>query len=414
MNERLNVYQRKDGRYEGRLTLGFTEGKRSYKAFYGKTAEEVTEKMLEFRRTGNVNGVPAAALPLAPSSVTVSTASTSPLTTSTVLNPAIEKMTFGTVYAEWFYSVTYRVKESTAANYTNKADKHVLPTFRDTPISEITQYSIYQFIKSLQDSGLSNRYICDILVLVQSVFRYAARTYRIFNPMDGLIKPRTPKPELNLLTPEEDAKLLKIVVKNPDSTMLGIALARFTGLRVGEVCALQWSDIDFNRQTLKVSKTVQRVRITEGVSGKSYNEWLAGADENQNAVRKTKLILTDPKSETSKRVIPIPRTLLDYIKKFYTEETDDDTFVLSGTSKPLEPRTMQMRFARVLEKANLPSVHFHSLRHYFASLCIKLGFDVKALSEILGHSSVEITLNRYVHTSFDMKVEYMNRLKMKG
>ena len=318
MNERLNVYQRKDGRFEGRLTLGFTEGKRSYKAFYGKTAEEVTEKMLEFRRTGNVNGVPAAALPLASSSVTASTASTSPLTTSTVLNPAIEKMTFGTVYAEWFYSVTYRVKESTAASYTHKADKHVLPTFRDTPILEITQYSIYQFIKSLQDSGLSNRYICDILVLVQSVFRYAARTYRIFNPMDGLIKPRTPKPEMNLLTPEEDAKLLKIVVKNPDSTMLGIALARFTGLRVGEVCALQWSDIDFNRQTLRVSKTVQRVRITEGVSGKSYNEWLAGADENQNAVRKTKLILTDPKSETSKRVIPIPRTLLDYIKKFVT------------------------------------------------------------------------------------------------
>ncbi len=87
--------------------------------------------------------------------------------------------------------------------------------------------------------------------------------------MDGLIKPRTPKPELNLLTPEEDAKLLKIVVKSPDLTMLGIALARFTGLRVGEVCSLQWSDIDFTRQTLRVSKTVQRVRITEGVSGKS-------------------------------------------------------------------------------------------------------------------------------------------------
>lgn len=159
---------------------------------------------------------------------------------------------------------------------------------------------------------------------------------------------------------------------------------------------------------------MQRVRITEGISGKSYNEWLAGADENQNAVRKTKLILTDPKSETSKRVIPIPKTLMEYIKKFHDEDADDDNFVLSNTSKPMEPRTMQMRFARVLEKANLPSVHFHSLRHYFASLCIKLGFDVKALSEILGHSSVEITLNRYVHTSFDMKVEYMNRLKMKG
>ena len=119
-------------------------------------------------------------------------------------------------------------------------------------------------------------------------------------------------------------------------------------------------------------------------------------------------MITEPKSQSSVRTIPIPRFLMEMLCK---AKSSSECFVLSGNNKPVEPRAMQYRFAKILKKVNLPSVHFHSLRHAFATNCIALGFDVKTLSEILGHSSVEITLNRYVHSSMDRKRAYMGLLK---
>jgi len=117
----------------------------------------------------------------------------------------------------------------------------------------------------------------------------------------------------------------------------------------------------------------------------------------------------EPKSESSKRCIPIPECLVTLLEVY---QGKPEEFLLSGKEKPVEPRTMQYRFAKILKNVNLPSIHFHALRHMFASNCIKLGFDVKALSEILGHSNVEITLNRYVHSSFTQKQAYMNRVQL--
>ena len=171
---------------------------------------------------------------------------------------------------------------------------------------------------------------------------------------------------------------------------MGVALSMSTGIRIGELCGLQWQDIDLEKRILTVRKTVQRIQC-------------------KNGLRKTKLIITDPKSESSMRSIPLTESIVEFLKEFKGE---DNKFVLSGKNKPLEPRTMQYRFAKILKNVNLPSVHYHSLRHVFASTCIKLGFDVKTVSELLGHSSVEITLNRYVHSSFDQKREYMERLNL--
>ena len=127
----------------------------------------------------------------------------------------------------------------------------------------------------------------------------------------------------------------------------------------------------------------------------------------QDAVTKTKLIITEPKSESSQRSIPIPECMMPMLQKF---QANGENFVLSGGEKPVEPRVMQYRFAKILKNVKLPSVHFHALRHMFACKCIKLGFEIKALSEIMGHSSVEITLNRYVHSSFEEKKNFMGRL----
>ena len=157
-------------------------------------------------------------------------------------------------------------------------------------------------------------------------------------------------------------------------------------MRIGELCALRWENIDIEKRILTVSRTMQRIQNFDGSS-------------------KTKLIITEPKSQSSNRQIPIPECLVPMLTELKCKA---DSFVLTGIGKPIEPRTMQYRFKRILKNAGLSSYRFHSLRHSMASGAIELGFDIKTLSEILGHSSVQVTLDRYVHSSFEHKRKCMN------
>lgn len=352
-----NIYLRKDGRYEGRIFFDTSGTKRKYRSFFGKTHDEVVSKMKNYR------------IDLIPKKQTFKT--------------------FTEIYEEWFGTIAIRIKESTAANYTLKAEKHILPAFGQKCICKITNDDIYDFIRRKQRQDLSNRYITDILVLMKSVFKYAYKTYKIDNIMDGIVMPKRNKADVRILTDEEDKRLCEILKRRNDLTSMGIYLSRVTGLRIGELCALKWENIDFEQGVISVTKTLQRIQVKNGIS-------------------KTKLILADPKSESSKRKIPIPKCVFTLLKN---NRGKKDDYILTNKEKPIEPRTIQYRFAKILKNGNLPSIHFHAIRHFFATNCIKLGFDVKALSEILGHSSVKITLDRYVHSSFEQKAEYMDRLK---
>lgn len=354
----LNIYHRLDGRWEGRIYREKKNGKRQYRSFYGKNKDEVAEKISRHCSQKKPN--------------------------------SSSLITLSQLYDEWISSNLHRIKQSTAANYKLKADKHIMPAFGCRQVTEIAASDIYSFIRKKQKDGLSNRYISDIIIMMKSIFKYGAMHYHIMNPMDGITMPKKKQTEIRLLNTEEQKILRKYIDENHNLTTLGIALAKYTGLRIGELCALKWSDIDLKKRILTVRKTVQRIQY-------------------KNGNRKTKLIITDPKTESSKRQIPIPEFIADFLREF---QSDEGIYIISGKKKPTEPRTMQYRFAKILKNGKLPSVHFHALRHMFASNCIKLGFDVKALSEILGHSTVEITLNRYVHSSFEQKTEYMNRLKV--
>ncbi|MBR1485871.1 MAG: site-specific integrase, partial [Synergistaceae bacterium] len=178
--------------------------------------------------------------------------------------------------------------------------------------------------------------------------------------------------------------------KHFDLTALGILLSLFTGLRIGELCALKWSDFSFADKEFRVQRTMQRLH-----------------NLNENSVRKTFIEIDAPKSPCSLRKIPIPGELIKYLKSFYVE----GAFVLSGSkNKFVEPRTMENRFKSVLKKCGVEQINFHALRHSFATRCVELGFDVKSLSEILGHANVNITLNRYVHPSMKLKHVNMNKL----
>lgn len=357
--ERYNIYYRRDGRYEGRISRGKNKnGKRKYQYFFGKTRVEVEKKISEARQNEKSQGY------------------------------CIKTMSV--LFYEWYQSIQHRVKESTAANYLMKAKKHILPFFENCRIGDVIPANIYAFMESKKKDGLLNRYICDIIILMKSIFKYAAKTYHIFNPMDGITLPKKKAPDIKLLDDNEQSQLQQYIANHPNRSTLGIALSLSTGIRIGELTALQWEDIDLKKRILTVKKTLQRVQCIDGAT-------------------KTKLIITEPKSESSCRTIPIPECMVEFLTKFQGKTKD---YVISGCEKATEPRTMQYRFTKILKNAKLPSVHFHALRHMFASNCVKLGFDVKALSEILGHSSVEITLNRYVHSSFEQKQAYMGRLKL--
>lgn len=202
--------------------------------------------------------------------------------------------------------------------------------------------------------------------------------------------PKKTKPEITVMSREEQDKLAAYINRNRNTATVGAALSLYTGMRIGEICALRWENIDTEKRILTVRNTIQRIQCFEGDS-------------------KTKVIITAPKSESSRREIPIPNCIIPMLKEL---KGRNSTFVLTGTDKPIEPRTMQYRFKRILKNAGIKAYNFHVCRHCFASGAVELGFDVKTLSEILGHSSVQVTLDCYIHTSMEHKRSCMNLLTM--
>lgn len=170
---------------------------------------------------------------------------------------------------------------------------------------------------------------------------------------------------------------------------MGILISLYTGIRIGELCSLTTHDVDISLSKLKIWRTLQRIQY----SGDSHN--------------KTMLRFTEPKSKKSIREIPLPDFIISKIKEL---EYTDGSFLLSGTTSPVEPRTMENRYNRFMDELDIHGTTFHTLRHTFATRCIEAHFDIKTLSEILGHANVNLTLNRYVHSSFDLKVENMNKI----
>lgn len=352
-----NIYKRKDGRWEGRYKCGYDNtGKARYHSVYAKTYQEVREKLHKLK------------------------AKTNSFTSS-------GKRTVGELFDEWLTAIKLKVKVSTFSCYNMKVIKHILPTFGRLEYDKLTVCSIHKFIENKLKEKLSTKYVADIIVIFKSMAKYISKIHGYINPLENVMLPKKEKNEMKLLSKKDQEKLCRFSMDKPNNTKVGILLSYYTGLRIGEVCGLKWQDIDLDKRIIKISRTVQRIY------------------ENNS----TRILISSPKSKSSARIIPIPKFLISILEK---TKADNSAFVLSGTEKLVEPRTMQYRFKALLKKVNLPSVNYHSLRHMFATNCIQLGFDVKTLSEILGHSSVEVTLNRYIHSSMERKKFCMNLIKV--
>ena len=194
---------------------------------------------------------------------------------------------------------------------------------------------------------------------------------------------------MSVFTNSEQERLCEYLSLNLNHYNIGILLCLFTGIRIGELCALRWEDISISERTIYIHQTMQRI-------------------QRKNDDKKTIIHISTPKSQCSIRTIPIPDNLIEMIIQFSTLQSG--YFLTENDSKFVEPRTLQNHFKKVLREIDITDKNFHSLRHTFATRCVELGFDVKSLSEILGHASVNITMNRYVHPSLELKRENMQRL----
>lgn len=293
----------------------------------------------------------------------------------------------------WLAAKSMRLKASSCAKYRAEMENHIKPFWGNHLPAEITTEEMERFTEILlHEKGLSSRTTRNILALFHSVFIYAER--RSGQKLQNLemVYPREQKKNIRVLDEKEEKELMNLLAREMNPEKLGIYLSLRTGMRIGEICALKWSDISFRAGTISICRTVQRLKVP-----------------NMDTPSKTELFIGAPKSDSSFRTIPLMPDMAALCARFYPGIPE--TFVLTGTSQCMEPRKLQRHLKKYTDACKLKEVHFHTLRHTFATRCIEVGFDVKTLSEILGHSNISVTLNQYVHPNMDLKRENMSRLK---
>lgn len=286
------------------------------------------------------------------------------------------------------------VKLRTYTNYKQTTERKIIPILGDYEMSSLTPLIIQRFVtdlliygNSLTRKGLSNSTVNLIITIIQSSLKSAYLLGEINEYIGDKIKrPKLQIKEMQCFTLSEQKKIEDAILDEKRNKMFGVIICLYTGLRIGELLALTWHDIDFKKGMMYISKTCYDAKTESGY-------------------RRT----TDtPKTEQSNRVVPIPKQLTPILKSIKREEKCD--YVVSHHNMPVTVRSYQRSFALLLDKLNIPHKNFHSLRHTFATRALETGMDVKTLSEILGHKNATVTLNRYAHSMLEHKQEMMNQL----
>ena len=356
-----NIRKRKDGRWEGRFQVYSEEkGKKIYRSVYGHTYNEVREKLTTQKNL--LKNIPA----------------------DSKNRVDLQNISFIDVAEEWLTEIKNKRKLSTYVKYNTIYHNHIENIFNGTLLSDITDV----FVKEKLSDQLSDSLCKSIYCVMNQILKFASKRQSIVVPVLSKPSVAVQNKTVKVLNQSEQKKLISALYHEMDLFKMAVMICMLTGLRLGELCALKWSDIDFDNKILIVSRTVQRLTV----------------EEQQT---KTILVETVPKSECSQREIPLSDTAMALL----TTYQNDKEYVFGG-DKPLEPRTMQYHFKKILEEADVTDKNFHILRHTFSTNCIQGGTDVKSLSEMLGHSDVQITLNRYVHPSMDSKRQSMKGLSM--
>ena len=368
-----NIRKRKDGRWEARYITGYNEeGKAQYKYIYGRTYHETKElknrmavKGAEFQEVCETENV---------------------------------RITFKQLFDDWLAFIQPDVKESTYSRYVFLAEKHILPELGGEALLDLTSEKISRFTaRKLAEGrlngqgGLSPKTVSSMLSVIKLALDFGMEKQYYFSSSIIIRNPRQSKPDIIVLSENEQKKLEQYLLMDMNTIHLGILLSLYAGLRIGEVAALKWGDFDFVNGTVSVQRTILRIQ-----------------DYSPKARQKTRVVIGRPKTECSNREIPLPAFLMEHIKGASGCES---CYILTGSQNYMEPRLYYQKYKRIMEDCDLERFNYHALRHTFATRCIENNFDLKSLSEILGHANVSTTMQRYVHPSMNLKRQHMEKLE---
>lgn len=282
------------------------------------------------------------------------------------------------------------VKQSTMAAYVLILENHILPCLGDK--DSLYEQEVQAFVLQKLEKGLSIKTIKDILIVLKMVMKFGVKNeWMNYYEWDIKYPTTTANKELEVLSVVNHRKILSYIQSHFTFIGLGIYISLSTGLRIGEICALKWSDINVVDGTITISRTIERIYIIEGEK------------------KHTELVINTPKTKNSCREIPMSKELLAMIKPL-KKVLNDDFYVLTNNERPTEPRTYRNYYNNLMVKLNIPKLKYHGLRHSFATRCIEAGCDYKTVSALLGHSNISTTLDLYVHPNMEQKKRCITKM----
>lgn len=302
-----------------------------------------------------------------------------------------ELKTFREISILWKEEKRKLVKRSTISAYAIILENHLLPAFGEC-YKAIAETAVQNFVFDKLNAGLKQKTVKDFMIVLKMVYRYGvkigAMEHRDWDIKYPVSQERN---DIEVLSIANQRKLISFLAENFTFRNLGIMLCLHTGMRIGEVCALQWEDIDITQGVINVRRTIERIYIIE------------------NDVRRTELIISAPKTQNSIREIPLSKELIRLLKPL-KKVVNNGFYVLTNESKPTEPRTYRNYYKSVLQNLRIPLLKFHGLRHSFATRCIESQCDYKTVSVILGHANISTTLNLYVHPNLEQKKRCIDKM----
>lgn len=282
------------------------------------------------------------------------------------------------------------VKKSTYSAYLLLIENHINPYFADK--EQITEEDVQKFVLTELRKGLSQKSIKDIIIVLKMILKFAVKQKLLaYNEIEIKFPTVGEKTDLEVLNKNDHKKIINYLQENFTFKNLGIYICLSTGMRIGEICGLLWSDIDVESGIIKVRRTVQRIYVIDGET------------------RHTEILIDTPKTKNSIRDIPMTTELYKIIKPL-KKVVNNDFYVITNEAKPTEPRTYRNYYERLIKRLGIPKLKFHGLRHSFATRCIESKCDYKTVSVILGHSNISTTLNLYVHPNMEQKKKCIDQM----